>query len=94
LGFLKERRIQDAIGTTHEVLHSIKKKRLKALVLKLDLRKAYDSIDWEYIRLILIKIGAGIQITNWIMSCVTSTSFSVLINGKDSDFFICGRGVR
>jgi hypothetical protein len=47
LGFLKGRRIQDAIGTAHEILHSIKKKNLKSLVLKLDLKKSYDSIDWE-----------------------------------------------
>jgi hypothetical protein len=76
------------------VLHSIKKKSLKALVLKLDLRKAYDSIDWEYLRLILLKIGVGIQMTNWIMSCVTSTSFAVLINGEATNFFRSGRGVR
>jgi hypothetical protein len=94
LGFLKGRRIQDAIGTTHEVLHSIKKKSLKALVLKLDLRKAYDNIDWDFLRLILLKIGAGIQMTNWIMSCVTSASFSVLINGEATNFFRSGRGVR
>lgn len=45
LGFLKGRRIQDAIGMAHESLHSIKKKNLKSLVRKLDLKKAYDSID-------------------------------------------------
>jgi hypothetical protein len=37
IGFLKGRHIQDAIGTTHECLHSIKKYKLKAMVLKLDL---------------------------------------------------------
>jgi hypothetical protein len=59
MGFLKGRRIQDAIGMVHESLHSIKKKNLKALVLKLDLKKAYDSIDRDFLRLILLKIGAG-----------------------------------
>jgi hypothetical protein len=47
LGFLKGRRIQDAIGAASESIHSITKKKLKALVLKLDLRKAYDCIDWS-----------------------------------------------
>jgi len=45
MGFIQGRRIQDATGTTHEILHSIKNKGMKALVLKLDLRKAYDCID-------------------------------------------------
>jgi hypothetical protein len=94
MGFLQGRRIQDAIGTTHESLHSIKKKRLKALVLKLDLRKAYDCIDWDHLRMILLKIGVGIQMTNWIMACVTSPAFAVLINGEATDFFRSGRGVR
>jgi hypothetical protein len=94
MGFLKGRRIQDAIGTTHESLHSIKKNKLKALVLKLDLRKAYDCIDWNLLRLILLKVGLGLHMTNWIMSCVTSSSFVVLINGEATRFFRSGRGVR
>jgi hypothetical protein len=61
LGFLKGRRIQDAIVTTHESLHSIKKKILKSLVLKLDLREAYGCIDWANLGLILLKVGFGIQ---------------------------------
>jgi hypothetical protein len=94
LGFLKGRWIQDAIGTAHESLHNIKKKKLKSLVLKLDLRKAYDCIDWDHLRLILLKVGFGIQMSNWIMSCVTSSSFAVLLNGEATDFFRSGRGLR
>jgi len=67
---------------------------LKALVLKLDLRKAYNCIDWDHLRLILLKIGLGIQMTNWIISCVTSSSYAVLINGKATYFFRSSRGVR
>jgi hypothetical protein len=51
LGFLQGRWIQDVIGTTHESIHSIKRKKLKSLVLKLDLRKTYDCIDWDLLRL-------------------------------------------
>jgi hypothetical protein len=47
LGFLKGRRIQDVIGTTHESLHNIKNIYIKSMVLKLDLKKSYDSIDWD-----------------------------------------------
>jgi hypothetical protein len=64
MGFLKGRRIQDAIGTAHEILHSIKKKKLKALVLKLDIKKDYDSIDWNLLRLILPKVGVGLPVAN------------------------------
>jgi hypothetical protein len=94
LGFLKGRRIQDAIGTTHECLHSITKKKTKSLILKMDLRKAYDCIDWDLLRMILIQVGFGIQMTKWIMSCVTSPTYVVLINGETTDFFRSGRGLR
>jgi hypothetical protein len=60
----------------------------------LDLRKAYDCIDWDLLRMILLKIGMGLHLTNWIMACITSSSFVVLINGEATDFFRSGRGIR
>jgi len=43
-GFLKGRHILDDIGTTHECLHSIKVKKIRYLILKLDLKQAYDCV--------------------------------------------------
>lgn len=40
-GFLKVRQILDAVGTAQEYLHNIKVKKLKPIILKLDLQKAY-----------------------------------------------------
>jgi hypothetical protein len=94
LVFLQGRQIQDAIGTTHESLHSIKRKKLKSLVLKLDLRKAYDCIDWDFLRMTLLQVGFGLQMTKWIMSCVNSSSYAFLLNGEATDFFRSGRGLR
>jgi len=64
MGFLKGRHIQYSIGTTHESMHSIKKNILKVLVLKLDFKKAYDSVDRDFLRMILLKIGTELQMTN------------------------------
>jgi hypothetical protein len=94
LGFLQGRQIIDAVGMAQECLHSIKKKNLKALILKLDLKKAYDYINWDFLRLILIKIGFGLLVTNWIMSCVTSVTYAVLVNGEPTNFFHRGKGLR
>jgi hypothetical protein len=92
LGFLKGRQILDAIGTARECLHSIKSKKIQAIILKLDLKKAYDCTNWYFLRLILLQSGFGISITNWIMACVISTSFVILINGEASKFFKSCRG--
>jgi hypothetical protein len=48
LGFLKGRQILDAIGTAQECIHSIKTKNLQAILLKLDLKKAFDCINWNF----------------------------------------------
>jgi hypothetical protein len=94
LGFLKGRRIQDAIGAAHECLHSIKQKNLKALVMKLDLKKAFDCVDWDFLRLILHAVGFGERFITWTLSCVTSANIAVLINGEPSTFFRSERGLR
>jgi delta-aminolevulinic acid dehydratase/porphobilinogen synthase len=53
-GFLEGRQITDAIGVVQETLHRIKVKNIKALVLKIDLIKAYDKLDWGFLRLVLL----------------------------------------
>ena len=63
-GFLKDRQISEPIGIVQEVLHSIKSRNLCAFVLKLDLSKAFDRVDWTYVRLILIQIGVPLLTVN------------------------------
>jgi hypothetical protein len=62
--------------------------------MKLDLKQAFDCIDWEFLRLILHSVGFGVLFINWIMACVSSSSFAVLINGEASSFFKSERGLR
>jgi len=64
------------------------------MVLKLDLRKAYDCVNREFLIIILINVGFVIQITNWIMACMTSSTFTVLINGEATIFFRNSRGLH
>jgi hypothetical protein len=59
LGFLKGRQILDAIGTAQECIHNTKLKKLKALILNLDLQKAYDYINWDFLWLTLLQMGFG-----------------------------------
>jgi hypothetical protein len=64
------------------------------VVVKIDLSKAYDRVNWLYIRMMLIHLGFGVAFTNWVMGCLTTVSFSILINGSASSFFKVDRGVR
>ena len=56
-GFLKDSKIVEPIGIVQVTLHTMKTKKMCALILKLDLVKAFDRVNWSYIHLILIQIG-------------------------------------
>ena len=74
----------------HEGLHNMKTRNLKGAILKIDLSKAYDKVSWTYIHMLLTHLGFEIGFVRWIMCCVTTMSFSVLINGAASPFFHAG----
>jgi hypothetical protein len=93
-GFLEGRQIHEAIGVAQEGLHNMKTRKLKGAVVKIDLSKAYDRVSWLYIRLLLTHLGFEVPFINWVMSCITSTTFAVLINGATSPFFHVERGLR
>jgi len=93
-GFLEGRQIHEAIRVAQDGMHSIKTKKLKGEILKIDLSKAYDKVSWLYIRLLLTHLGFDIGFIRWIMSCITTISFFVLINEATSPFFHSERGIR
>ena len=92
--FLHHKHIREAFGMAQEALHSIKSKNLKATILKIDLAKAFDRVNWSYLHFILIQTGFPPTFINWIMGCICHASFGILINGTASDFFHAGRGLR
>ena len=63
-GFLPGRQIMDVIGISQECLHSMKIKNIKGLILKLDLGKAYDKVNWIFLRLVLLQMGFSLQMVN------------------------------
>jgi len=93
-GFLDGHQIHEAIGVAQETIHSVKLMKKKGAVVKIDLSKAYDRISWTYIRMLLTHLGFKIDFINWVMGCITSVSFAVLINGAASSFFKGQRGLR
>ena len=93
-GFLKNRQILDPIAITQEVLHTVKTRKRCALILKLELAKYFDRVNWTFIHLILIQIGVPLVGVNWILRCISSANFVVLINGSPSSFFPPSHGIR
>ena len=63
-------------------------------MVKVDIFKAYDTIDWAYIRVILMKVVLPIRIIRWIMACISTANYAIIINGVPTTFFSAGRGLR
>lgn len=52
------------------------------MAVKLDISKAYDQVEWEFLRQIMLKIGLPDQWVELAMGTVRTASYSVLINGE------------
>jgi mannosylglycoprotein endo-beta-mannosidase len=56
--------------------------------------KAYDRVEWDFLRATLESMGFPHNITNIIMKCVSTVTFAILINGNCSKTFSPQRGLR
>ena len=63
------------------------KKKEKGILCKLDIEKAYDQINWNLLFKVLQKMGFNDKWVSWIRWCISTASFSVLINGSLVGFF-------
>lgn len=63
-------------------------------MLKVDLRKAFDSVRWDFIMASLRALAIPESYISLIAQCLTSATFSVSVNGSTSGFFKSSRGIR
>jgi len=62
--------------------------------MQLDLEKAYDKLNWAYIRKVLLAYGFDHNWMRWVMALVTTSSFSILVNGSPPKIFNPSRGLQ
>ncbi|KAL0336264.1 UNVERIFIED_CONTAM: putative mitochondrial protein [Sesamum radiatum] len=95
--FIPGRLITDNVLLAFELNHYLKASSWSnnaSVALKLDMSKAYDRVEWPFLRYILLKLGFESRFVHLIMLLVTTVSYSLTLNGEHFGYFRPERGIR
>ncbi|GJS90295.1 RNA-directed DNA polymerase, eukaryota, reverse transcriptase zinc-binding domain protein [Tanacetum coccineum] len=90
----KGRQILDGSLVANEIVNFAKKEGIDLLLFKVDFEKAFDSVNWNFLMDTMAQMNFGPKWYRWILSCLSSASVYVLINGPPSREFKMERGLR
>ena len=93
-GFVKGRYIGQNIRLINDVLEQTKEQNIPGILLQLDFCKAFDTIEWTFIKKSLNFFNFGDSIQRWISTFYCNSESAVLNNGFCTNFFKLSRGVR
>ena len=95
--FQADKAISDNILVAFETLHHMKNQKLKKkgfLALKLDMSKTYDRVEWGFLKKVMEKMGFGEKWVKLIIECISTVSYSILVNGEPKGDIKPSRGIR
>ena len=93
-GFLKGRFIGENIRLINSVINYVEKQNIPGLLLFVDFKKAFDTLQLTFVEKTLSFYNFGESIKAWIELFYTDITSCIQNNGWSSDFFQLGRGVR
>jgi hypothetical protein len=88
-GFIKSRNIKDCICLTSEAINLLDTKSFGGNVaLKIDISKAFDTLDWSFLLKVLKQFGFNATFCHWIETIISSANLSISINDNLHGFFL------
>jgi len=91
---MKKRSIHDNFLYVQGVVRKLHRQKMLALLMKLDIHKAFDTVNWGYLLEILQALGFGPCWREWISILFLTSSSTALLNGRQGPSFSHARGVR
>lgn len=93
-GYLKGRFIGENTRLIYDIMHYLSEKNRSGLLLLIDFEKAFDTIEWSFIRKVLKKYNFGNNFLKWFSIIYKDVKSYVLNNGYLSPSFLLERGCR
>jgi hypothetical protein len=90
--FIQKHSIHDNFLYVQKVIQKLHKNNQPVLFVKLDISKAFDSINWAYLLEVLRALGFSQKWRNWIATILGSSSSKIIINGQQTNAIkhMCG----
>lgn len=92
--FIRKRAIHDNVLFVQNMIKSFHRKKKPTLFLKVDISKAFDTVNWAYLLEVLQIFGFGHKWCNWISNLLGTSSSAVLLNGIPGQEIDHARGLR
>ena len=92
--FIAGRSIHDNFMYVRNLAWRLHKSKAPSLLFKLDIRKAFDSVKWEYLLDLLRRRGFPSKFREWIAALLCSSSSRILLNGVPGAPIKHGQGLR
>ena len=93
--FVKDRLLLENLLLATELVKDYHKKSIsRRCAIKIDISKAFDSVQWPFSINVLEAMNFPQKFIHWISLCVTTASFSVQVNGELAGYFQSKRGLR
>lgn len=92
--FIKGRSIHDNFMHVRNLARRLHKNKMPSLLFKLDIRKTFDSVKWEYLIDLLQRKGFPSKFRNWITALLVTSSSRILLNGVHGTPIHHGKGLR